>query len=690
MSDYLLEIGTEELPARLTEGILTELQEKSASMLQGKRVAFEGLDTYSTPRRLVLYVQGIALTQAELLEEIKGPSKKVSFDQSGVPTKAGQGFARGQGVAVDDLIVQETAAGEYVFARRRIAGRPTAEVLSEQVPALIAGLNFPRPMRWGERELKFIRPIHWLLSLLDQNTVDFDLEGLHPGRVTYGLRNFSPEPLEITHPSEYFDKLKSVNVLVDQKQRQKLIWEMTHKAAASVRGVVHPDPELLSEITHLVEYPTPLCGSFDVRFLKLPPEVVITPMREHQRYFPVWNDKGKLLPKFVAFANGPVSNRTLITEGNEKVLRARLQDAEFFYEEDLKTNLDEKVEKLKKIVFLEGLGTIFNKTERLVRVGRQLAEILKLTENQRQAAERAAYLSKADLVTNMVCEFPELQGVMGGAYAQAEEEKRDVCLAIREHYQPRFAGDQPPANKVGAVVAIADKVDNLVGCFAMGLEPSGSQDPFALRRQALGICNIALEHELLFSLTELIASSYDSFGAVKFKISLPDVQGRLGEFFRARLRNFFIDQGFSYDTVEAVLTADYDCIADVRGRLQAVESLRQRSEFVELLTAYTRASNLARQAAGLDIDPAIFSEDGEKVLYDSWVGLKKEIRTATHKRDFTAALRKGAEVVGPIDRFFTEVMVMVDDTAMRNNRLALLKDIAETLGSLADLSKIAK
>lgn len=447
---------------------------------------------------------------------------------------------------------------------------------------------------------------------------------------------------------------------------------------------------MLEEITHIVEYPTPLCGSFDARFLKLPPEVVITPMREHQRYFPVWNDNGKLLPKFVAFANGPVSDRRLITAGNEKVLRARLQDAEFFYNEDLKVPLDAKVDDLKKVVFLEGLGTIYEKTERLVKLSRYLCGVFNLTDNQRQTAERAAHLSKADLVSSMVNEFSELQGIMGGAYAQVAGEKKELCLAIREHYQPRFAGDEVPSTKPGAVVALADKIDNLVGCFGLGLEPSGSQDPYALRRQALGICNIALDHNLVFSLDELIAESYRNFTGITFKVDLAEVQDHLGEFFRARQRSLFIESGFSYDVVESVLTSDHDCIATVHRRLEAVVAVRDLPEFESLMTAYTRASNLAKQATDADVNTALFTDEGERCLYQAWAPVKKEIVKASGREAYKDALIAGAQILGPIDRFFTEVMVMVDDQAVRCNRLALLKDIAATFGALADLSKIVK
>ncbi|HHW41200.1 MAG TPA: glycine--tRNA ligase subunit beta [Syntrophomonadaceae bacterium] len=688
--DLLLEIGTEELPARLVRPVLDQLRESGEKMLRENRIGFQKLAVYSTPRRLVLYVWEVAGSQADLVEEVKGPPRKTAFDADGKPTRAALGFAKSQGVEVGDLVVQATPVGEYVFARKRVTGRPAREVLGEQIPALITGLSFPRPMRWGDRELKFIRPIHWILCLLGEDVVGFELDGIRSGRITYGLRIFSEGAITIRRPEEYFEKLKEASVLVDQEERKALIWEMAQKTAARVGGLVQPDEDLLEEVTNLVEYPTPLCGSFDSRFLRLPVEVIITPMKEHQRYFPVWGRQGKLLPRFIAFANGPVANKKLVTEGNEKVLRARLQDAEFFYEEDLKTPLEAKVEKLKRIVFLEGLGTIYEKVERLVKLSEYLGEALKLTANQRAIANRAAFLAKADLVTNMVYEFPELQGIMGDAYARASNEKKEVAQAIREHYQPRFAGDEVPRSKPGAVVALADKIDNLVGCFALGLEPTGSQDPYALRRQALGICHITLAHKFDFSLTDLIAQAYKNFGDAEFKAGLPEVEANLAEFFRARLRNLFLDQGYSYDVIEAALGPTHDRIALVHERLEALVALKDTPEFESLLTVYTRAANLARSAGDTAVDPALFVEDEERNLYKAWMKIKREVLRYLGKKDFKNALVAGAGLVETIDRFFNGVMVMVEEPALRNNRLAMLKDIAVTLGRCGDLGKIIK
>ncbi|HAA89127.1 MAG: Glycine--tRNA ligase beta subunit [Thermoanaerobacterales bacterium 50_218] len=691
MVDFLLEIGTEEIPARFMESALTQLQQLSEQMLAENRIGYGKLKVYGTPRRLTLYVWEIEQQQAELVEEVKGPPKRAAFDEKGNPTKAALGFARSHGVDVADLVVRETPSGEYVFARKVLSGRPTMKVLSESLPGLITSLSFPRPMRWGTGELRFARPIRWLLALLGEEVVDFQLDGLRSDRKSYGLRFFAPEPIVIQRPEEYFQKLRQGYVIVDQEQRKKMIWEAAQETAAKVGGRVHPNEELLEEITYLLEYPVPVCGSFPERFLRLPPEVIVTPMQEHQRYFPVWDEKGKLLPRFITFCNGPVEDLDLVREGNEKVLRARLQDAEFFYEEDLKTPISDKVEKLKEIVFLEGLGTIYDKVGRLVVLSKYLGEVLGFAETEIRAAERAAFLAKADLVTSMVYEFPELQGIMGGEYARASGEPEEVCQAIREHYCPRFSGDQLPQTKLGAVVAIADKIDNLVGCFGLGLEPTGSQDPYALRRQALGICHICLHWGFDFSLGALITRAWDAYGErAQFKVSYESAKENLQEFLRIRFRNLFLEQGYDFDLVEAAIGRSCDRICLVQKRLEALAALRGTPEFEALLTAYTRAANLSRKALVTEVSPELLQEEEEKRLFAFWKELKKDLEQFLREEDFQQALVKSASLVGPIDRFFTNVMVMVEDEKLRNNRLALLKDIAVTLEQFGDLSKISK
>ncbi len=688
--DFLLEIGLEELPARYLDSAIAQLAARGEEAFREHRIPYAEVRSYGTPRRLVLYVRGVGPTQEVLVEEVKGPPRRAAFDAAGNPTKAALGFARSQGVAVEDLVVRETPGGEYVFAVKHHQGRPTREVLPEILPGVITGISLPRPMRWGRGDLKFARPIRWLLCLLGEEVVPLELNGLRAGRTTYGLRVFAPGPITVETPDDYFEKLRAAYVVVDQEERRARVLQLAQEAAAAVGGKVCPDEELLREVTNLLEYPVVLCGDIPPEFLRLPPEVVITPMQEHQRYFPVWDDAGKLLPKFVAFANGPVGNLGLVRAGNEKVLRARLQDAAFFYDEDRKTPLAAKVEKLGEIVFLEGLGTLREKTERLRELVLYLAGVLGLAPEEREAVLRAAYLAKADLVTSMVYEFPELQGIMGGEYARADGEPEAVCLAIREHYQPRGAGDPPPATRPGAVLALADKMDNLVGCFGLGLEPTGSQDPYALRRQALGICHIVFAHQFDFSLGDFISCSCAAYREARFKRSPEEVRAALLSFFQARLKGLFLEQGVPYDLVDAVLAPGCDALLRTRLRLEALVSFQADPRFDLLLTSYTRAANLARQGSPGEVRPSLFEKEEEHRLYAVWQGAREEIARFSRERDYLKALAAGAVLARPIDDFFREVMVMVEDQALRANRLALLHDIAATLGQLADFSKIVR
>ncbi|HOV79721.1 MAG TPA: glycine--tRNA ligase subunit beta, partial [Bacillota bacterium] len=509
--DYLLEIGVEEMPARFMEPALLELKETASVILKEQRLPFKNVETYGTPRRLTLYVEGLAGSQEPLEVEVKGPAAKVAFKPDGTPTRAAEGFARSQGVAVDDLIRKALGHVEYVFAVKREAGRPAREVLSEVAPAFINGLHFPKPMRWGDLEVRFARPIRWIVSLFGDEVVEFEFAGLKAGRTTCGHRFLSKEPVVLACPEEYFKKMRSNYVLVDPEERRRCIWQQVRELAAAAGGMVEEDGDLLDEINNLVEYPTALVGEFSRDYLKLPREVLVTPMREHQRYFPVVGPDGNLLPKFIAVKNGTADHLDTVRAGNEKVLRARLADADFFFREDLKTPLAEKVPALKKIVFQESLGTVYDKVLRLSTLADYLASEAGASEQDRRVALRAAHLAKADLVTNMVYEFPELQGVMGREYAERSGEPREVALAVFEHYLPRFAGDRLPRTMPGKILSMADKIDNIVGCFAIGIQPSGSQDPYALRRQALGISHIVLDGKFAVRLPELVEKAYRGY-----------------------------------------------------------------------------------------------------------------------------------------------------------------------------------
>jgi len=688
--DFILEIGTEEIPARFMDSALEQLAGIASGMLTELRLDRENINSCGTPRRLTLYITGLAETQKEMTEEVKGPAKKAAFDETGAPTRAVEGFARSQGVAVSDLIVKEAGNAEYVFAVKKHTGRPAGEVLPDFCLQVINKLSFPKPQRWGNKEMRFARPIRWLLAMFGGDLVEFELEGLPSGKFTYGHRFLSKGKIDIADAAEYVAKLKQHYVIVDQRERRQMIWDQVQRLAEKEGGRVEPDGELLEEVTYLLEYPTALCGTFARDYLRLPKEVLITPMREHQRYFPVVDAEGKLLDKFITVRNGTDAYLDIVREGNEKVLRARLADAEFFYEEDLKAPLAQNVEKLRKIVFQESLGTVYEKVERLISLSEYLAGTAGGSDGETLAAvKRTAFLCKADLVTNMVYEFPELQGIMGREYAGRNGEPAAVAQGIFEHYLPRFAGDILPAATVGRMVSIADKIDTIVGCFAVGIQPTGSQDPYALRRQALGICHIVLDSQLKLSLEQLIDRTYNNYaGKIEAKLSLAEVRAEAGEFFKQRLKNIFADRGLRYDVVDAVLAAGYDDFVDTLSRAEALAALRNQDIFGKLLTAYNRVANLAKKAETDQIDPDLLAEDVEKNLYREFAVAREEFQTYLNQGQYRQLLQRFALMQQSIDAFFDGVMVMVEDEQVKNNRLALLKQVAALLEPVADLTKI--
>lgn len=687
--DLLLEIGTEEIPARFMEQTLKQMAQKAEQLFKDHRLSYQEINTYGTPRRLTLLVRGLAEKQEDLLEEAKGPSKQVAFDAQGNPTKAALGFARGRGVKVEDLVVKATPAGEYVFAIIRKEGEETIKVIGPLLKDYIEGLTFPKTMRWGSFKTRFVRPLRWLLALYGNTVIPVTIENITSGRVTYGHRFLAGGPVEITQPEEYLAKLEKAFVIADQQKRQRIIWEQIQQLAAAEGGRVEKDEDLLEEVTYLVEYPSALIGSFSSDYLTLPEEVLITPMREHQRYFPVRDSQGKLMPKFITVHNGTEEYIHIVREGNENVLRARLDDARFFYREDLKTSLSSRVERLKNVVYQEDLGTVYEKTERLQALAQYLAKTLSMSPEATEDAVRCAFLAKADLVTGMVYEFPELQGIMGAYYAAHDGEKETVSVGIREHYLPRFSGDQLPQSTVGTVVGIADKIDTIVGCFAVGIQPTGSQDPYALRRQALGICHIILDQELELSLSSLITESYLLYQQkIQPKLSLEQVREEVGQFFRQRIASILEEKGYSYDVVNAVLATGWEDPLDVYRRAQALSQFRQQAGFEALITAFNRAANLAQKAPTDQLQESLLVEPVEKELFRVFQSVYQRTNVQLAEGDYLGTLETLSTLRQPIDCFFNGVMVMVDDDAIRNNRLALLKQITDLTAKVADLSQI--
>ncbi|KJS80366.1 MAG: glycyl-tRNA synthetase subunit beta [Peptococcaceae bacterium BICA1-8] len=689
MRDLLLEIGTEEIPAKFMPPALQQLKELTEKKFSELRLDYQQIDTYGTPRRLVLFVQGLPEVQKDLLDEVKGPSAKAAFDAEGNPSKAAQGFARGQGVDVKDLTVKETDAGSYVYAFKKVAGRPVQEVLAELLPQLIFGINFPKPMRWGYSDLKYARPIRWLVALFGSEVINFKAAEVASCRVSRGHRFLGEARIEVVDTTQYFNLMEKNYVIIDPKVRREIVIKEINQLAASIQGRVEPDEELLEEVIFLIEYPTALMGGFNEKYLAIPKEAIITPMKEHQRYFPVLTDEGELLPKFITVRNGNKNHLDVVQAGNEKVLEARLADAKFFFDEDLKVKLAEYVDKLKAIVFQESLGTVYEKVERIQKGVTNLSGLIGSEKVVEERALRAAFLAKADLVTNMVYEFPELQGIMGEKYALISGEDQIVARAIFEHYLPRNAGDDLPKTIEGTLVSLADKIDTIAGCFAVGFEPTGSQDPYALRRQALGICNIIIEKGLNIFLKALIAQALDNYQG-KLEIDRAQLTASIYGFFEQRVRNILAESGHRYDVIEAIIASGYDNLIETLMRAKAVEDVKGTATFNKLLTAFTRANNLAKKAENDVIEEKYLIESVEKELYHKLNQVEKEVDSAVGTKDYTRALTAIASLEEQINAFFNGVMVMAEDGNVKANRLAILLNVSRLSILIADFTKIVQ
>lgn len=683
--DLLLEIGTEEIPARFMPGILAQLAAAAEAKFNALRIGYTKIRTLGTPRRMTLCVEGLEARQADVEKESKGPSLAIAFDADGNPTKAAMGFARGQKVDVKDLVKRDG----YVYAVAHEAGKETAALLPEVLPELIAGLSFPKNMRWADLDLKFVRPIRWLVALLGDAVVPFTFAGVTAGRVSRGHRFLSGGEIEIGCAADYEKTLADAFVLVDPAERERRIRAQIEALAKERGGVAEISEDLLEEVVYLVEYPTALCGRFEEKYLALPPEAVITPMREHQRYFPVLSPEGRLLPLFITVRNGGEAHLDVVRHGNERVLRARLADAQFFYEEDCRLALANRLEKLKTVVFQEGLGTIYDKAQRLAKLAACIARQAGAEEAALPAVERAALLAKCDLVTGMVCEFTELQGVMGREYARKSGESETVAQAIYEHYLPRFAGDALPESEAGRWVGVADKLDNIVATFSRGLVPTGSQDPYALRRQALGIVHILIEAKRSLSLRSLAEAALDLLG-IEEAARREKICAQLDEFFRLRLKNVLTDEeGVRYDIVDAVLAAGSDDIYAAFLKAKALAAQIGGSEMQALTQALVRVGNLAKKAeADAGVNEALLGDAAEKELYKAYVSAAAAVESLVDGLDYAGALEAMQDLTQPIDAFFSAVMVMDEDLKVRRNRLALLAAIVRMSRAVADFGKL--
>jgi glycyl-tRNA synthetase beta chain len=687
MKELLLEIGTEEIPAGFVPQALIDLEALAKKEMEARRIDFNGIKTLGTPRRLVLAMESVSEKQRD--EEIKkiGPSKQAAFDTKGNPTKAAIGFAKSQSVPIESLTVIETEKGEYVCALRKESGRPTSELLSSILPRWVLSIPFQKSMRWADVPIRFVRPIHWILALFGGEVVPFEVGNIRSGNVTYGHRFMHSGAIPVKDFQSYLQKTREASVIVDPVERKKKIEDEMIREGAKVSGRVLKDEELLNEVNFLVEYPVALCGTFDRKFLSLPREILIHSMKEHQRYFPLVDDHGTLLPHFVCISNINPKNREVVVKGNEKVLKARLSDAAFFFEDDLKIPLEKRLEQLKKVVFQAKLGTSYEKVMRFKQLALWMAE--RIDPKLREAVERTCLLCKADLVTGMVGEFPKLQGIVGREYARLTGEKPQVAEAIYEHYLPGFAGDRLPSSPIGDMVSIADKIDTVVGCFGVGLVPTGTADPFGLRRQVLGIIRIILEKEYPLSLRGLIEESEKQFQE-KMERPVEQVKEEVLDFFRVRYQNFLLDKGYPFDVAEAVLSISFDELLDVQGRIDALRKAREWKDFESIVVAFKRAMNILKGSPPRrEINPSLFTETVEKNLCQSFLKAKKMIDRHLEKREYESALLEMTQMKKPIDEFFDGVMVMVEDEAIRNNRLALLDEIGKLFLRIADFSKLS-
>lgn len=678
----LLEIGTEEVPAHVMPGILSQLKENAAKTFEELRIEYKNIKTLGTPRRSALLVEGLAEQQADLSKENRGPAVNIAFDADGNPTKAAQGFARGQGVKPEELVTKDG----YVYAMVHEKGGQTVDLLGDTLKGLVDGLNFPNNMHWADLDYKFIRPLRWLVALYGQDVIDFEVANVKSGRTSRGHRFLYEGDFEIVNAEDYVEACRKASIIVDQNERCEMIRQQIAEVAAANGGQAEVNEDLLEEVLYLVEYPTALCGKFDEKYLALPAEAVITPMRDHQRYFPVLKD-GKLLPLFITIRNGGKEHLETVQHGNERVLRARLEDAQFFFDEDRKKTLEQHGEKLKTVVFQDGLGTIYDKALRLEVLAGYIADAIGANEQDKKDAVRAAKLAKADLVTGMVTEFTELQGVMGREYALLDGETKAVAQAIDEHYMPRFAGDSQPASVAGRIVSLADKIDTIVGTFSRGLIPTGSQDPFALRRQALGIVNMLKEAQYHISLSQLVAKAMELL-----KIADAGQQAKLqndvADFMKLRLKNVLADADIRYDVVEAVFVT-VDDIYGVFLRAQAVnEAVKQDME--KTIQAFVRTGNIARKAEDVQaaVETGLLAEQVEKDLYKAYEDAASKVEKEVAAQDYAGAIATLSQLAAPIDAFFDGVMVMDKDEKIKNNRLGLLKLVDNLICQVADFSKI--
>lgn len=671
--DLLLEIGMEEIPARYVVQSMEQLEEKVKQLLTQQSIGFGAVESFSTPRRLAVLIKDVDEKQKDLKEEVRGPSKKVALDAEGNWTKAAIGFTRGQGKTVDDIYFKEVKGVEYVFVEKFTPGKDTLEVL-KQLKDLILSITFPKQMRWGDLDIRYIRPIRWIVALFGDTVIPIDIANVSSSNETFGHR-FLGEKITLNEPKEYKEKLLAKYVICDYYERRDAIFNQLKHLEHDMGWKIPVDPDLLDEVTNLVEYPTVLYGKFDEKFLQLPKEVLITTMKEHQRYFPVTDSNHKLLPYFVTVKNGDHNNLEIIAKGNEKVLKARLQDAVFFYEEDQKLSIEMALNKLKAVLYHDEIGTYKEKLERIRSLADTISQFVGIQDEEREDTLRAAEICKFDLVTQMVGEFPELQGFMGEQYAKYHGEKESVAKAINEHYMPRSSDGDLPETVPGAIVALSDKLDTLASLFAIGVIPTGSEDPYSLRRQATGVVQILEQFGWNIDLTALLSSAVKLTANFAKKGNAEIVQDLL-HFFRLRFKHLLSEKGIRYDIIDGVLASPITSVKAVMKKAEIINARKGMEGFKEDLEALSRIINISAKAvkAG-EIDTELFENDAETALFNEYVQLKNMSASADEETFYN--LLVGMRPV--INDYFDRTMVMAEEEKIRKNRLSLMKELADII-----------
>ncbi|WDT76272.1 MAG: glycine--tRNA ligase subunit beta [Candidatus Manganitrophus sp.] len=688
--ELLVEIGVEEIPSNIMAATLQQLREETAARLAPLGIPFDPPQVYGTPRRLILYLPQLAPQQETRIETISGPAKKVGFDPQGNPTSAALGFAKSQGAAVSELKVRQTEKGEYLFVEREVRGEATVVLLKKILPEIFSSLDFPRSMRWNGEGVAFVRPIRWIVALYGGEVVPFSYAGVKADRISYGHRILSPEPFRVADFSDYRKKIRKASVLIDPKERYDLIVQEMARLAAEKKGRIEEDETLVWQAAFMVEYPKAVCGSFDLSFLEVPKEVIIAPMKEHQGYFPLEASDGKLLPNFITIVNNPSPKSETIRKGNERVLRARLVDAKFYFEKDRKSSLRNKVDGLTGVTFQEKLGTLFEKTQRLIHLSNFIVNQLNIPEED--AVQEAAMLCKADLVAGVVREFPSLQGTMGKIYAEMDGRDRAVAAAIEEHYLPRYSGGALPGTPIGQVLAVADKLDTIVGCFGVGLIPSGSEDPYALRRQGLGLIQILVADGSPLRPLSLQAAISESIRLYEDqrKFSAGRVAEEVNTFLKQRVASYLQSEGVRYDLIDAVLARKLDRPHVMVDFARALVRFSTQPLFGPLMISFKRAIRILPKGFSGEVNVPLLKENVEKELHEAIHTVNEGIGDYWTKGRYEQILEMLATLYVPLNRFFEGVMVMDPNEEIRENRLSLLSWVRTLFNEFGDFSKIVE